>query len=527
MIKIKNIIHNIIHRDNLYIWFIVLIGSLFRFHNLAGKSFWYDEACSVSFTQYSWQEAIFHRYMIKPVYFILLKLWVSLFGTNEFAVRTLSVIFGSFSIFLIYKLGKNLFNKNIGLISAFILLISPYHVYYSQQARNYSLFLFLGLLSMLIFLRLRRRITPTISLLFILNNLLLIYTHPFGIFILITQAVFSLIPWENRGEKKKIFFLLTISFICALPIFIVFINNPANVGGNEINYIPVPSFSSIIETFEVFSYGGPKQGHCGLGFEINSSRLVIPRILTTIFLIIGIFGFLVRDESAQKKGSFISSSISKLLLLFWLSFTILTVFIFSKLFTPLYLTRYFIVTSVPFYLLVARGIRKIPVLALKLVVTLIIAMSLLYSLNITYGLSSECSWKELAVYIKSNIKDTDTILLAPFRQIVPFWYYYHAEKERLKDVDVFGKRISNKWQSSFYDGTNLVTGVELGAANDAITQMASKLEKRDTWLVVSPDWLESNNYSLLKANIEKTHIMKRRRYFEFDGVEVIYYTAIN
>lgn len=184
-------IKNIVHRDNLYIWFIVLIGSVLRFHNLAGKSLWYDEACSVSFTQYSWQGVIFHRYMLKPVYFFLLKLWVGLFGTNEFVVRTLSVIFGSFSIFLIYKLGKNLFNRNIGLISAFILSISPYHVYYSQQVRNYSLFLFLGSLSMLIFLRLRRSLTLTISLLFILNNLLLIYTHPFGIFILVIQAIFS------------------------------------------------------------------------------------------------------------------------------------------------------------------------------------------------------------------------------------------------------------------------------------------------------------------------------------------------
>lgn len=521
--KIKNIVHS----DSLYIWFILLIGGLFRFYNLAGKNFWYDEACSLSFAQYRWQEVISHRYMLKPVYFIMLKLWVGLFGTSEFVVRTLSVIFGWFSIFLIYKLGKNLFSKSIGLISALILSISPYHVYYSQQARNYSMFLFLSLLSMLIFLCLKKKVTRTISLLFILSNLLLIYTHPFGIFVLITQAVFSPILWGNREEKKKIFFLLTILFVCALPILIVFVNDSTNVGGNEINYISVPNINSIIETFEAFSYGGSKQGHCGLGFEINSSRLVIPRILTTIFLFIGIFGLLTQDKPRQKEESFLLSSVSKLLLLFWLSFTILTVFIFSKLFTPIYLTRYFITTSVPFYLIVARGITKIPVLVLKLAVTLIIIIFLLYSLNITYSLGFSNSWKELAVYIKSNIQDGDTIVLAPFRQIVPFWYYYHPEKERLKGIDVFGKKVGNKWESSFRDSTNLITGIELGGTKDIITRMTNKLKKEDIWLVVSPNWLESASCSLLKTIIEKTHIMKKRRYFEFDGVEVIHYTAID
>ena len=61
---------------------------------------------------------------------------------------------GSLSVLLIYKFGKELFNKNAGLIAALIMAVSVFQIKYSQEARTYSLIVFLTLLSNYFFLRL-------------------------------------------------------------------------------------------------------------------------------------------------------------------------------------------------------------------------------------------------------------------------------------------------------------------------------------------------------------------------------------
>ena len=78
---------------------------------------------------------------------------MQIFGQSEFSIRFPALIFGVLSIFMIYKLGKVLFNLEIGLLSALILAISPFHIHYSQEARPYSLLMVLSLISTYYFVK--------------------------------------------------------------------------------------------------------------------------------------------------------------------------------------------------------------------------------------------------------------------------------------------------------------------------------------------------------------------------------------
>ena len=78
---------------------------------------------------------------------------MQIFGQSEFSVRFPALIFGVLSIFMIYKLGKALFNPEIGLISALILAVSPFQIHYSQEARPYSLLMLLSLISTYYFVK--------------------------------------------------------------------------------------------------------------------------------------------------------------------------------------------------------------------------------------------------------------------------------------------------------------------------------------------------------------------------------------
>jgi len=62
----------------------------------------------------------------QPVPLWLMSLSIYLFGTNVLAVRLVSIIFSSLLILVIFDLGKELFNKKIGLISAFLFAINGF-----------------------------------------------------------------------------------------------------------------------------------------------------------------------------------------------------------------------------------------------------------------------------------------------------------------------------------------------------------------------------------------------------------------
>jgi 4-amino-4-deoxy-L-arabinose transferase-like glycosyltransferase len=70
----------------------------------------------------------------KPgLYFYIVVPFVGLFGLNEFAVRLPSALLGIGTIILVYFLAKNLFkNSWVGITSAFLLAITPWHIAFSR-----------------------------------------------------------------------------------------------------------------------------------------------------------------------------------------------------------------------------------------------------------------------------------------------------------------------------------------------------------------------------------------------------------
>src|SRR3990172_2196276 len=68
---------------------------------------------------------------------------IAIFGLNEFGVRITAVIYGALTILLLYFLAKELFdNKWIGLMSAFFLAISPWHIQLTRASFESSFSVF-------------------------------------------------------------------------------------------------------------------------------------------------------------------------------------------------------------------------------------------------------------------------------------------------------------------------------------------------------------------------------------------------
>lgn len=123
------------------IYSILLISFLLRLISL-NQSFWLDEATSATVATKSMSEILsfakadFHP----PLYYILLHLWTMVSGTSEVGIRMVSVLFGVGTVYLVYRLSKNSF-------AALLVATSPLLVYYSQEARMYSMLTFFITLS--------------------------------------------------------------------------------------------------------------------------------------------------------------------------------------------------------------------------------------------------------------------------------------------------------------------------------------------------------------------------------------------
>jgi hypothetical protein len=110
------------------------------------------------------------------------------------------------------------------------------------------------------------------------------------------------------------------------------------------------------------------------------------------------------------------------LLLLWLILPNILPFIISLFSQPIYLTRYTIVTSSAFYLLVASGVKNMNTNRIKLVITSII---IILSIQIMkyYTETKKEPWREVAKYVDTHTEEEDILLLNANHCREPFYYY--------------------------------------------------------------------------------------------------------
>ena len=181
-----------VHRTSLkfLIVLILIMGIFFRFTNLDRKVYSFDESItSLRISGYTWTEMVQQDFQGKtisvadlqrkyqqinsekswldtvkglateepqlpPLYFILARFWVQLFGPQVATVRSLSAWMSLLVFPSIYWLCWELFRStSLGLVAVTIVGVSPFQVLYAQEARPYMMFAVLVLLSNAILLR--------------------------------------------------------------------------------------------------------------------------------------------------------------------------------------------------------------------------------------------------------------------------------------------------------------------------------------------------------------------------------------
>jgi hypothetical protein len=234
----------------------IFLAFIFRIHSLTFQSLWRDEVDAICFaqapllpalpeTQLAYTpscapgiQSVFGAFLSGgwngPLYFLMLRGWLGLSGSSEFALRFLSLAFGVISIALIFVLGKRLFNRAIGLIAAILLAFSAYQVWYSQEAKMYTLITMLSLAAIYF---LRRGIEDGQRKFWIgviVCTSLAMYAHILAALLIPVEVVLFLVWWRSSKTHLRAglitFALLTVPYIPLALWQIPLIFQPAETG---------------------------------------------------------------------------------------------------------------------------------------------------------------------------------------------------------------------------------------------------------------------------------------------------------
>jgi len=226
-------------QDYLLLILILWLAAYLRFSGLNRPGFWLDE---LSYTLAA-QKPILNQIInstetlgdylsVDPTlsaipFSLFLKL-----GTSNFLARFPAALFGVLGVALTYRLGRRLLGNTTGLLAAFLLATSSFHILYSQEARSYTQFIFFSLASFFFFYRVIWQHSLTRWLFYGLSTWAAVSTNHLMLFVIGVQGLFLLLisiqavlsqtskPAEIKQQLKRwSYFLaaLLVVFLFRLP----------------------------------------------------------------------------------------------------------------------------------------------------------------------------------------------------------------------------------------------------------------------------------------------------------------------
>lgn len=230
---------------------VLTLGIFFRCVNLNQKPYWHDEIfTSLRVSGYTTEEVRQHLYQGQtigieelqryqhlsteknaiatiqslakeepqhpPLYFLIARVWAQWFGSSIAAMRSLSVAIALLTIPLIYWLCLELFaSPLVGWLASALFAISPIHIRFAQEARPYSWWLAVVLLSCVTFLRAIRHRSSLNWSTYALTVAIGLYSHLFSILVFLGHGIYVLAIERFRLSK------ITISYFTASSVGIL------------------------------------------------------------------------------------------------------------------------------------------------------------------------------------------------------------------------------------------------------------------------------------------------------------------
>ena len=347
---------------------LIILAFALRVYQLDAKSIWFDEShslnrasldlVSIASGKQIWGDRVVQDTTHVPFYFLLLHFLINLAGDSDFTLRFLSVIFGVLIVPLIYFMGKKLCYARVGLWAALLATFSPFYLWYSQEARMYTLLVFLGLLSVYCLLRAIAEDKAGWYATYAVTATAMLYTSLFSFGLFAFEGLLGLLAaWKRRRwVMLAVFAIISLAFLPGLWPRLVWLGPERQL--EEYNYWP----GILLDVLNSHNFG----------LSLDPTRLTLLNLALLVIFIIGLLS-LAQDrpfdtaqdrpfDTAQDRPFDTAQDRprrrwdSSLFLLGYISLPIISLYLVSLL-QPIYRgSRYLMIISPAYYLGLAAGL---------------------------------------------------------------------------------------------------------------------------------------------------------------------------
>jgi uncharacterized membrane protein len=393
---------------------VVAMGAFLRLYLIGAQPLWVDEATSLRFARQALGELWSWSTIVDPgnppLYYSLLHGWL-VFGDSEASLRLLSALFGVLTIPLVYALGRTIRDHRLGIVSALLFAISPFQVWYSQEARGYALLTFGATSAMLGVAHLLRHPERSASvrgagwawLAYVVGTTVALLSHNTAVFLPIGANVLMLGWWwtHGRGQRGSLrnWLLAQLAVLLLwgswLPAFLQQIAH-----GEAYAWIPRPTAGSALS--------GAYAIYAGV------TRATPYPVEAVLILALGGLGLWSWKHDRR-----------------WIAFVLIFGLIaplgelIVSVWRPIFLTQTLIWAAVPLCLTVAAGLLSVRSRVFGAALLILVAFAGL-GLRSYYLLHDKEAWDQVAAYVDQRQQRGDAIVFSVGFLHIPFDYYYSA-----------------------------------------------------------------------------------------------------
>ncbi|MCC6590339.1 MAG: hypothetical protein IT168_26840 [Bryobacterales bacterium] len=230
---------------------LVLLAAFLRIHSLPVEAIDGDELFSRRAVTASWEEgyqAVRTDIVHPPLYYLVLKACVGIAGAGVTALRLVSLLAAILAISAVFAIGLVVpYLRGPALLASLLIALNDLHIFYSQQARSYSLYCALIALFVLwAFLLDEYQSRPAFWIAGALLMIAIVHTHYFGV--LFIACV--LIPvWRSklpRPSNMAVLMAAAATAVASIPWLVVLIGAIREKGTvDNVNWEPLPDFYAL------------------------------------------------------------------------------------------------------------------------------------------------------------------------------------------------------------------------------------------------------------------------------------------
>lgn len=465
-----------------FVWIILVISLVMRLIAV-NQSLWLDEAIgALAVRDFSYSEIItnFLRFdNHPPLYYLDLKSWTSVFGYSEMSLRMPSVIYGVLTVYLVFLIAKIISKGKSNLfpiLSALLLATSQFHIYYSQEARMYSLTTFLAALAVYSFLflidnNLSSRLRTWKMVLFSFSITALVFTDYVPIFLL---PVFWITGFIGKKDRKW-----WIGFICShIPLV-------------ALGALWTPTFLIQVEKGKWLLAKLPAWQQVAGGATFKQAILVWMKFVFGRISLVnkGLYYFLIILASVPTISSMTSAlrNRTKHLNIMWLWLVLpLVVGFIASFWFPAFIYFRFLYVIPAFYLIISWGVVKIKSNRLRsiLVISLLMVNMLGWFIYITDATQQREEWRQAVDFVESNLSTNDIVIFNYPEPFAPYRWYANKLSVAVGVTDSISANITNTYDvtKAAVEGKNVVYYFEYlkdlsdprGVVQTAVTDLGYK-----------------------------------------------------